>query len=182
MEVSNGNYTCYKECVKNGWFGEFGIVSSQETPSGFWNNYDNCLEEAKKYSSITDLQFNRYGCYLGIIRNGWRKIFDDIYTKDLVRKWNYDACKEEAKKYKSKTEMKKGNQSAYVASVKRGWIDEFFTNQKLPNGYWNDFAHIQEEALKWKNAREFAINGKGAYNAAKRNGWLDKIKYCNEKQ
>ena len=180
LEVRNANWTCYKECAKNGWFEEFGISSSQETPMGFWNDYDNCLNEASKYSSISDLQFHRYGCYLGIIRNGWRKMFDEIYFNDSVRKWTYVACKEEAKKYSSKVEMKKANQSAYVASVKRGWIDEFFANQKLPNGYWNDFNNVKAEALKWKSAREFARHGKGAYNAAKRNGWLGQLEYKNE--
>ena len=44
-------------------------------PLSFWNNRENCFEEAKKYNNKYDLQKHCPSCYRGIFRNGW---LDDI--------------------------------------------------------------------------------------------------------
>lgn len=46
--------------------------------TGYWNIYENCLEEAKKYHNKHELERKCIGCYQGIRRNGW---LDDISNK-----------------------------------------------------------------------------------------------------
>lgn len=45
-----------------------GIVYKHNS---FWNNKENCIEEAKKYRNKFELQCKSYGCYKGAVRNGW---------------------------------------------------------------------------------------------------------------
>ena len=40
-------------------------------PYGYWNNKENCFEEAKKYKNKHQLRINSYGCYKSLKRNGW---------------------------------------------------------------------------------------------------------------
>ena len=44
-------------------------------PNGWWNDYDHCLEEAKKYTTLTDFMKYGGGCYDVCRRNGWLKDF-----------------------------------------------------------------------------------------------------------
>lgn len=59
-------------------------------PFGFWNNKENCIEEAKKYRNICQLQDNCKSCYMGMVRNGWleeiaSKFYDNaIHYKDYT--------------------------------------------------------------------------------------------------
>ena len=43
----------------------------ERKPPKFWDNKDNCFEEAKKYRNKKQLQNESYGCYMGLKRNGW---------------------------------------------------------------------------------------------------------------
>lgn len=61
-------------------------------PFGFWNNKENCIEEAKKYRNKWELQKKCQGCYSGLVRNGWldevaNELYDDsIHYKDYEAK------------------------------------------------------------------------------------------------
>lgn len=63
-------------------------------PFGYWNSYDNCLEEAKKYRNKFQLQKKSFGCYQSMKRNGWlddisKQVFDDsILYMDYEEKIN----------------------------------------------------------------------------------------------
>lgn len=45
-----------------------GVVYKEQ---GFWQNKENCIEEAKKYKNKWDLQKNSIGCYQSLKKNGW---------------------------------------------------------------------------------------------------------------
>lgn len=68
------------------------ICSGQDKvkPFGYWNNYEHCKEEIKKYKSIHDLSHKSYGCYHSICKNGWK----DLY-KLLPNEINYHGYNEE---------------------------------------------------------------------------------------
>ena len=83
-------------------------------PKGYWNNYENCYEAAKKCKSVSEFAKLYHGAWLQ------RKIAKSGFWQ------NHDNCLNESKKYKARTEFSKGNNSAYVQSLKNGWIDEFF--------------------------------------------------------
>ena len=44
-------------------------------PNGWWNDYNHCLDEAKKYTTLTDFRKYAGGCYDVCRRNGWLKNF-----------------------------------------------------------------------------------------------------------
>lgn len=90
----------------------------------YWNNKEHCIEEAKKYSKIYDLQRSCYGCYMGLIRNGW--LYDAFPSKIMpMNYWNnLDNLISEAYKYKTKKDFRKYSKSAYNASIRNGFITE----------------------------------------------------------
>ena len=59
---------------------------------GYWNDKDHCIEEAKKYKNKIELQRNCYGCYHGLVKNGWldevaSQLYDDtVHYRDYSEK------------------------------------------------------------------------------------------------
>lgn len=58
-------------------------------PYGFWNNKENCLEEAKKYDNKWELQRKSEGCYKSAVRNGWLDEIAELYD-DSVHYMKYN--------------------------------------------------------------------------------------------
>ena len=52
-------------------------------PLSFWNNKENCIEEAKKYNNKYDLQKHCPGCYRGMFRNGWLDEIAELYDDSI---------------------------------------------------------------------------------------------------
>lgn len=147
----------------------------EKKPRGYWNNYDNCYNEAKKCKTKGEFK-TKYPCaYRNSRQNGWLDKFDWF---EEVRKprgyWTKEHCFEEAKKYKTSGEFQKNNPVAYTTSIRNGWFSEYdwLTKQK-PNGYWNNYDNCYNEAIKYKTRTEFEKHCGSAYQSAKRNGWLD---------
>ena len=40
---------------------------------GYWNNYENCLTEAKKLKILKTFRLNASGAYKSIMRNNWKE-------------------------------------------------------------------------------------------------------------
>ncbi len=59
-------------------------------PLSFWNNKENCIEEAKKYSNKYDLQKHCPSCYRGMFRNGWLDEIADLYYDDSIHYMKYN--------------------------------------------------------------------------------------------
>lgn len=59
-------------------------------PLSFWNNKENCIEEAKKYNNKYDLQKHCPSCYRGIVRNGWIDEIADLYYDDSIHYTKYN--------------------------------------------------------------------------------------------
>lgn len=58
-------------------------------PLSFWNNKENCIEEAKKYNNKYDLQKHCPSCYRGAFRNGWLDEIAELYD-DSVHYMKYN--------------------------------------------------------------------------------------------
>lgn len=51
---------------------------------GYWNDYNHCLEEARKYKNKFELERKSIGCYNSMRRNGWLdEIADKIYNNSI---------------------------------------------------------------------------------------------------
>ena len=144
-------------------------------PSGYWNSYDHCYDEAKKYNSRSEFLDNSQMAYNSARKNGW---LDDYtwFERPVAynKKWNRETCYEEAKNYKSKTEFRKNSGGAYKVAYNNGWFDDYswFESNQKPNGYWNRKT-CYDEATRYKSRGEFAKRSNSAYKVAKKNGWLN---------
>lgn len=137
--------------------------------------YEECYEEAKKYTCKSELQRNSLWAYKAAYRNGWLDdytwfIKPEVYNK----KWNYETCLEEAKKYTSYTEFANDHPKAVKTARENGWIEEYtwLIPGKRSNGYWN-YERCYEEAKKYQYRQDFENKSRVAYCAACKNKWID---------
>lgn len=48
-------------------------------PKGFWQNYENCYNESKKYKSRSEFQRGSGSAYISSNKNGW---LDEFFPKN----------------------------------------------------------------------------------------------------
>ena len=142
-------------------------------PNGYWNNYEHCYEEAKKYKSRGEFSDKSPSAWRRAKKNGW--IEDYTWFEEKVKPngyWNYKHCYEEALKYKTRTEFEDNCGGAVSVARKNGWMDDY-TWMPIPTNtnVWN-YENTYNEAQKYKNKSEFKFGNNSAYNSARKNGWL----------
>jgi predicted GIY-YIG superfamily endonuclease len=73
----------YRKSRENGWLSDYTWLPQIKHPKavGYWDNYEHCYEEAKKYNSRSDFQRNCSGGYKKSIKNNW--IDDFIWFNGL---------------------------------------------------------------------------------------------------
>lgn len=143
-------------------------------PNGYWNNFERCLEDAKKYETVKDWTNNSISAVMNSKKNGWfYECTEHIKRKTPLTK---ERCIEISKNYNSIAEWHKNNPSSYDKARKNEWLDECIGHMtgkfKKPAGYWTKERCI-EEANKHKTFREWTLSSKGSVNAATKNGWYD---------
>jgi len=124
---SGGSYSMALK--KKDWFKECTthMKFREKKPAGFWENKENCLKEALKYSTKSEWSKNSNASYYSTKKYGW---YDEcISHMDEIQKPNHywndkKLCMEEALKYKTKSEWQRGSSSSYVSAKKNGWFDE----------------------------------------------------------
>lgn len=70
MSKSN---SCYSTACKNKWIDDYTWLERKRTRRGYWQNYDNCYNEAKKYNSMSDFMRKSNGAYNSARKKGWTK-------------------------------------------------------------------------------------------------------------
>ena len=165
----------------------------KQKPNGYWNDKQNCLDEAHKYIKRSYFKRKSNGAYEACVRNGW---LDEICQHMIKQpngsfRWDYDSCMDVALKCENIKEFKSKYSGAYGSSQKNGWLDDMnkhMVRSQKPHGYWT-LENVMIEAQKFSSRKEFGDNSEGgAYGAAQRNGWLGliskhmKIKGCRYKR
>lgn len=118
-EYINNNWKVLNK-VKTGGIGSHNLK---------WNK-NACINEAKKYTKISDYQKKSKSSYNTALKNGW---IDEVCShmrrcKSKNGYWNdKEICKKEALKYNSISELHKNCWSAYNYSKINGWLYEFFS-------------------------------------------------------
>ena len=174
-EFQKGSFVAYTKALKKGWINEYSWLSRRQTkPAGYWNIYDHCYEEAKKYKNRRAFLKGCSGAYIKALRNGWL----DDYTWFMEMKkpngyWNQETCYEEAIKYFSKKEFKQHANGAYQFAYKEGWLDEYTWFKPL-TGFWT-YEACRAEAAKYEKRGQFKAGCIGAYTKSRINGWLDEF-------
>lgn len=76
----------YKKCsgayiksLKMGWMNKYTwLLSRQNKPTGYWNDYNNCYEESLKHNNRRSFQRKASGAYSAAVRNNW---LDEFFPK-----------------------------------------------------------------------------------------------------
>ena len=175
---SKANSTPVTNARANGWYDECTAhMFRVNKPANYWNNKKRCMEEALKYTLISDWANGSSASYTQARKNGW---YDECIThmknqRIRLDSWTKELCHAEALKYKTKNEWIKNNNNSYRAARANGWYDEFITHMvvlKVKESYWTkELCHV--EALKYTTRNEWRRNGFSSYKTAKTNGWLD---------
>ncbi len=174
-EFSKGCNSAYVKALKESWIDEYTwLKSRQSKPSGYWDNYDHCYKEARKYKNRRGFQKGCYGAYTKAWRNGW--LNDYIWFEERKKPngyWNRETCHNEAIKYITKKEFKEKANGAYQLAYKEGWLDDYTWFRPL-TGYWTHDA-CKAEAAKYERRSRFKAGAPGAYAKSRKNGWLDEF-------
>ena len=179
-DFQKGAVGAYVRALENSWIDEYTWLGTRQTrPFGYWNNYDHCYEEAKKYKTRSSFQKNCHGGYSNALKNGW--LDDYIWFKEKPRNkyWNENTCYEEAKKYDSLTEFARSAGGAYELARKNRWLDSYTWFKKLTFVWTHELC--KEEARKYTKRSHFKKGSPGAYTKARINGWLDDYSWFDEK-
>lgn len=152
------------------------IKKRKKVKPGYWNEYENVLEEAKKYLSLTEFRNSGNIAYEFAKKNDWLKNFPWLENKS-----DYSIFKnveDKAKKCKTVNQFKNSYIQAYNSAVKNNWLRKFTwlkdTKRKSP-GYWNIEENVTNLAKQCKNAAELESKSVSAYKSALKNGWLRKF-------
>lgn len=120
------NCSVYAKIKKNKWYELFSHMKLGKMPKNYWTK-DKCKEEALKYETKADFQYNSSTSYSVSLKNGW--ISDIcIHMKNKLKPngyWiNFERCKEEASKYKNRSTFKKESPSAWDSARNNNWLDD----------------------------------------------------------
>ena len=171
-EFQNNCRGGYRKAWKMGWLDEYTwLKSRQSKPVGYWNNYEHCYEEAKKYKNRKQFQVGCVSGYNNALKNGWLDDYIWFSEKQKYNYWNRETCYEEAKKYKNRSEFKRHSVRAHSLALKNGWIDDYTWFKPLTN-FWT-YESCKAEACKYKKRSYFKEGSRGAYSKAREKGWLD---------
>lgn len=128
FQHAKGAGAAYKISLKNGWINEYDWMIPKAKPNKYWDNYDRCYEEAKKYKSRTEFQYAKGAgrAYKYSVKNGWIDSFTWMSPKRKQKGyWTKERCIIESKKYQTKKEFKKKSPSADTISKRNGWYKDF---------------------------------------------------------
>jgi hypothetical protein len=171
-EFQKGAPTAYSKSRTKGWLNEFDwLATRNKFPVGYWDDYENCFQEATKYNSRSEFEKGNISAYQKARKRGWIDDYIWFKEKQKNRFWNKETCFEEAKKYKSATEFAKHAPRAYQLSYENGWNKDYTWFIKLTN-YWT-YEACKVEAAKYAKRSHFKSAQPGAYTKSRINGWLD---------
>ena len=71
VEFQRNNGYAYKVAAKNGWLDDYTWFEKKLKPVGYWNSYEHCYDEAKKFNSRSEFLDNSQMAYNSARKNGW---------------------------------------------------------------------------------------------------------------
>lgn len=130
-DFRNNSGSAYRAALKNKWINDYTWLQRKILKLDFWNNYENCYNEAKKYKTKVEFARGAPSAYNSARRNNWLENYNwfengnKLYA-ERIRKWTYKTTKSEALKYKSRWDFGKNNEAAYKVALQNKWLDDFF--------------------------------------------------------
>lgn len=174
IEFQRSSGSAYNKAYRMGWLNDYDwMPSRQQKPYGYWDNYEHCYEEAKKYTNRKGFQRGSVTAYSKALKHGWLGDYTWFDEKQKHNYWNKETCFEEAKKYKSRSEFGKHAVRAYELALANGWLDDYSWFKPLTN-FWT-YEACKAEAAKYERRGQFKAGCIGAYAKSRINGWLDEF-------
>jgi hypothetical protein len=97
-------------------------------PADHWKVKQNCIDEARKYNTISEWNKNSTGSHRASTSNGW---YDECISHMRIKtKLSKEECKNEALNCKSVREWRKTYPHGYYAAKKNGWYNECTSHMK----------------------------------------------------
>ena len=173
-----GHPPTYQAAQRNSWVKELTQHMIEVTkPNGYWTK-ERCIENAKKFTNITDWSTANSTPVTNARANGW---YDEC-TAHMIRVskpagyWLIkENCLAEALKYDKVKDWSNLSSASYSQSRKNGWYDECTAHMvsiKKPSGYWTK-ERCMEEARKYTTRKTWEKCKNGSLHAAKKMGWYD---------
>lgn len=184
-EFRRNSIKAYTRASKNKWVKDYTWLATRK-PKGYWDNYNNCRDESKKYSTRSEFNKNASKAYEVSRINNWLGSFTWLKNRNSnpSKYWTKERCETEAKKYTTKAKFSKESNGAYNASRKNGWIDDynwFIKPTSKPKGYWS-YEKCLEVAKTCSTRKEFATKFHNAYYKSIEKGWIDKFGLFNDEK
>jgi len=172
----NNSPSAYKNAKEKGWIDEYTWLQRKYTKRNYWQDYNNCLNEAKKYNRISEFQEKAPGAYRSANDNGWIDDYTWFVRNASKAEFTYDICYDLAKKCKNTTEFMKASSTAYKAAKENDWLKDYVWFKEIVR--WTD-EEVIKLACKYSSAVDFRKENSGAYNymqkhsLQKPNSWKD---------
>ena len=151
----------YYKANDNGWIDEYTWLKRKHTKRGYWQNYDNCYNEAKKYDNITDFLKRSPGAYNSANDNGWLNDYTWFPRNTPQTDYTYDICYSLAKKCNTISKFIKDFSTAYKVSKKNDWIKDYVWFKEKVR--WTD-EKVLNLASRYSTLADFRKENNGAYN------------------
>lgn len=159
-EFYKNKAAAYRRACEKGWIEEYTWLNRKYAKRDYWQDYDNCYNEAKKYDRISDFAKNAPGAYNSANDNGWIDDYSWFERNTPIIDYTYDICYSIAKKCKNVTEFLKESSTAYRKAKKMGWLSDYTWLRKVVR--WTD-EKVLELASNYSSVAEFSKENKGAY-------------------
>jgi len=184
-EWRKADKSAFNAAIRNGIINEicdmFGWEQIKPKPKLKKHNWtkESCIEEAKKYESISLWQKNNMSCYQYAHKNGLKNECTAHMVNGLQKPKGYwllkENCIEDAKRFNTLKEWVKKSSSSYQSAKKNNWYHECSAHMEMKTislpGFWTKKRCI-EEAKICKTKKNFSKN-LAALTAAKKNGWYE---------
>lgn len=178
-EFMKSSPSAYNIAHRRKWIENYGWLDSRiKYPRGYWNDYDRCYQEARRYVSRIDFQNGNKSAYVSARKHGWLDDYKWFKEKAKNNFWNRETCFNEAMKYNNSTEFARKAVRAYDLSRSNGWIKDYTWFTK-PFRWTRELC--EKEARKYRKRSQMKANSPSAYTKAKENGWLDDYTWFDEK-
>lgn len=141
---------------------------------------DDCIKEAKKYSTKLEWQTASKSTYHKALNMGWiDKCCQHMPARSTKvkrsnaknNKWSIEKAKEDAQNYATRLEWRKESPLAYDYAYRKGALDECSSHMTEPFSWTLD--KLKEDAANYRSRTEWKTHSPNGYFAAYRKGMLD---------
>lgn len=147
----------------------------KKKPNGYWNNYDRCFEESKKYKTRKDFKLGSSAAHKYSTINGW--IYDFIpTTRRRYDTITIEDCINQALLCKNMTDFMDKNFGMYLTMCSNKWNDMVNDATNIRKTNQKNFLTKEECNAKSKlcdTKLEFKKKYPKEYYLSHKNKWLD---------